>query len=576
MRRVTGSLAVVLLLVLGLVDAPSATAGRHEERRVASHGDVARVISGRAERSDGEVPYGYATEHRVYVGIVTNRGAFTRTPDQLAAAVDGALSEWTTTVPAGFTSFVRVGPVSFASKKAPSVAEGCGAAGGAGMFEMAGEARKLLKVPKHSTPALVTHLLLLLPAECGVNAHNGGVADLTTGWASGDGTALVPENSDQAFHNALVHELGHTLGLNHAWRGCPPGETCQRSEYGDCYSPMGSGPGSVIGTATRARSGILAPGEVYAIDGDLGPTEQDVLLPARGNTAGVRGLSILDPETGETYYLDYRTTTGLDAHRPYPFCPDGVTVTTFGGLRTTFLIPKSSVVFPPATSWQPGDVIHLGSVTVSVGAQDPATGATLHVSIPQLPAVPVVAQPRITRKVIESSWARLRIGGTFQPAPTRLVYRWYVDGQLVRDHNEDVLTARRIRVPVGDRGRLVAEVTAIVPGYHRAIVRTAPKHIAQRAIFFRPFIKGAVQEKVHVGQTVRAWFDPEWGGPPELNHVHHVCRWYANGKLIQKGSSMRLHIGPSLIGKYVVATVSVHGKGYVSETRSSNPALVLP
>jgi hypothetical protein len=164
------------------------------------------------------------------------------------------------------------------------------------------------------------HLAILTVEGCarsglGTIGGNGGI----TLSGNGIGSALgVP---------VLAHELGHNLGFGHAGSSiCQStsnydgdvsdfGETtsaCATDEYGDYLDIMGysiSGALPHLSAAARIHNGYLS--DYRTIKGTSGVTTTTV--GSLDGSSSVRALEIVDPLTGEKYYVEFRTATGTDA-----------------------------------------------------------------------------------------------------------------------------------------------------------------------------------------------------------------------------------------------------------------------
>jgi Fibronectin type III domain len=133
----------------------------------------------------------------------------------------------------------------------------------------------------------------------------------------------------------LAHELGHNMSMQHANALlCPTaadsaystttskwtGAGCSEDGYGDgqdvmaasisyapYFAPFLSAPQSL-------RTGIIPPTAATVID-TVG-TQSVTLLPLAGRT-GVRAAEVVNPSTGATYYVEYRTKAGRDLQNVY-------------------------------------------------------------------------------------------------------------------------------------------------------------------------------------------------------------------------------------------------------------------
>jgi hypothetical protein len=171
------------------------------------------------------------------------------------------------------------------------------------------------------------HLVVLSREACGTTATAFGTVGGDGGEvfsSYGVGTALgVP---------VLLHEFGHNLGFGHAGAGMcrsttsfdgavsdyryatspDAPATCPVLEYGDFLDIMGYSVSSArphLSSAQRVRAGYLT--DVTTLSG-AGTTRQVVVASLDGAARG-RALKVVDPISGQDYYVEYRTATGTDA-----------------------------------------------------------------------------------------------------------------------------------------------------------------------------------------------------------------------------------------------------------------------
>lgn len=163
------------------------------------------------------------------------------------------------------------------------------------------------------------HLLLLTTESCG---------GAGLGTVGGDGGVMLSGNgtSTGLAVPVAVHEFGHNLGFGHAASTVcrtdevdgavanfgGPASSCPTDEYGDYLDIMGySLPGSLphLSSVQRIRAGYLSDFMTVRTS----PSSTTVTVTPLDGGAGNRALRVIDPISGERYYVEYRTPTGTDA-----------------------------------------------------------------------------------------------------------------------------------------------------------------------------------------------------------------------------------------------------------------------
>ncbi|KQO45270.1 MULTISPECIES: Ig-like domain repeat protein [unclassified Frigoribacterium] len=174
------------------------------------------------------------------------------------------------------------------------------------------------------------HLIVISRETCGTTATAFGTVGGDGGEvfsSYGAGTALgVP---------VLLHEFGHNLGFGHAGAGMCRSTTsfdgaasdyryatsadspaaCPVLEYGDFLDIMGYSVSSSrphLSSVQKVRAGYLT--DVTTLTG-AGTTRQVTVSSLDGAAKG-RALKVVDPVSGQDYYVEYRTATGTDATSP--------------------------------------------------------------------------------------------------------------------------------------------------------------------------------------------------------------------------------------------------------------------
>lgn len=170
------------------------------------------------------------------------------------------------------------------------------------------------------------HLMMLTAegAACGL----GGL-----GYLGGNGLISSFGTSAGLGTPAMAHEFGHNFGFDHAGATIcrsttnfdaaianfgteidNPAFTCPTEDYGDFFDVMGyalNGSMPHISSPQRIAKGYLSDYTTVT------PSSAGTFtVAALGNTAtagATRALKVKDPMTGEFYYLEYRTSAGIDA-----------------------------------------------------------------------------------------------------------------------------------------------------------------------------------------------------------------------------------------------------------------------
>ncbi|WAC51489.1 hypothetical protein [Frigoribacterium sp. SL97] len=174
------------------------------------------------------------------------------------------------------------------------------------------------------------HLIVLSRETCGTTAT-------AFGTVGGDGGEVFSSYGAGSTLGVpvLLHEFGHNLGFGHAGAGMCRSTTsfdgaasdyryatstdspasCPVLEYGDFLDIMGYSVSSSrphLSSVQRVRAGYLT--DVTTLSG-AGTTRQVTVASLDGAAKG-RAVKVVDPVSGQDYYVEYRTATGTDATSP--------------------------------------------------------------------------------------------------------------------------------------------------------------------------------------------------------------------------------------------------------------------
>lgn len=184
------------------------------------------------------------------------------------------------------------------------------------------------------------HLVLFFPASAQKKGCEYGKGTIGHDVQSGGFSYMAAPSS-----SGLAHELGHNMGLWHAQAFADKvGESTKVNhvlEYGDPYSVMGfsfddSGSKSAGNVAARHlhRIGLLRDDQVATVTKNSTVSLTAVDTSRGGTGKGIRTIKVTDPNTDQTYWIEYRPKGGIDHKAPWKTTP-GVLVRTD--------VPKSKV-----------------------------------------------------------------------------------------------------------------------------------------------------------------------------------------------------------------------------------------
>ena len=155
---------------------------------------------------------------------------------------------------------------------------------------------------------------MVLTPDQGCDAGTVGIGSVGSSYTGGGAT--INRAEPVYVESVLAHELGHNFGLAHSNIGSAP--------YRNVYNVMAYALSDVNqltaqSTAYRVGTGLDDAGEVETVaipDPQQGVTVSRTLKP-RADTSGLRALEVTAPDTGRTYYVEYRAGLGQDAGSAY-------------------------------------------------------------------------------------------------------------------------------------------------------------------------------------------------------------------------------------------------------------------
>ncbi|GAA1710010.1 hypothetical protein GCM10009809_02940 [Isoptericola hypogeus] len=202
-------------------------------------------------------------------------------------------------------------------------------------------------------------------------------------------------------------------------------------------------------------------------------------------------------------------------------------------------------------------------LTVRVTAARPGYEEVTRTSTGRVVAAGVLspARPRISG-VTEG---RVKVGSTLRanaratawsPDPTRVTYRWTLNGRAIAGATASTYTPKASQVGK----RVAVTVTGTRSGY-AARQATSASAVVSRAFVRapRPKITGTVR----VGSTVSARVG-DWRPDPSFRF-----QWKANGKPVPGATGRKHTLRAADKGKRITVTVTARRKGYVTTTRTS-------
>ena len=397
--------------------------------------------------------------HRMYVAVVDNLGAYPHgysTDEEITRSVQAAGDYWVGELGGAIPSFDVVQLVHVNSAET-----GCNVA-----YSMIDAAESALPKEAFEKGA---HVVVLTPSQCSIGPGQAGVAYRGARTLHAGGGIIGQMGARGT--TIVAHELGHTLGLDHAnlERCTSTARTCPSTEYGDLTSVMGFGPAGrpipALGAVFRRRLGVEQKGEVKELTIPTTSTRTTtVRLRPRTDATGLRAVHVKDPADGKSYFVEYRPGIGRDAG-----AYDGVTgvgggTTYVKGVVVTRADQDRSALQARRSGDQwfsafaQGQTFTSTSRTMKVAVTATGTTATVRVTLSSLKklasaAPTIVGTPKVGRRLT------VRVG-SWSPKPS-FTYQWYFDGTAYPGATKSTFTPDSF---VKGR-RITVKVTGYRPGY---------------------------------------------------------------------------------------------------------------
>jgi hypothetical protein len=552
------------------LDAAS-TAGRQALRLVDRRSLTLRIW-GTPDLTDPE-PAVTPTAHQQFVAAIDNKGDLGQTDTQLRGHVTTVGSYWQGESN-GAISSIGV-PATVTHYNTAISTTDCGL--GNDFWTVVQEAEG--KFPGINPFGGSDQLVLFVPSAC---SSGGIVGEGSVGSSFASGGVLVVK-AGSAIEGTYAHETGHNYGFAHA-NARYSGTSL---EYYGVYDVMGFALGgfnqlTALSTPFRVFQGVTDAGEIQ--DVDLGTKTSAVHATAtikpRSDATGLRSVRVVDPDTGEALYLDYRSGTGDDVGAfyadtthgyylnsnsgPLHYAP-GVTINAArGGSGNDTLVVDGSgdTSLGAGATWTNAS----GSLTIHVSALN-GTGADVSVDFTPPQTFTTVGTPILSGSATVGGSVGLDVG-TWSPAPTTLQVRWYAGGQPWTGHND---ATQVVPGPAQVGQQIFARVTAIRAGYQSTTVDSAPVTVQPGTIPVtgNPTISGTVQ----VGSTLQSHVGT-WGSV--LSTVSTTWQWRSDGTDIPGATSPTYTVQSGDVGKTISVAEHLTATGYQATTLVSGSTVVVP
>ena len=547
----------------------SSSTGRAALARWWTDGFLTLRLAGAPVLTDPE-PTVTPTAHHQFVAALDNKGALGQDDTALLGHVSAVGSYWGGESN-GAISSIGV-PATVKHYDSAVSTTDCGLGGD--FWSVVQEAEG--KFPAFN-PSVGDQLVLFVPNAC---SSGGVVGEGTVGSSFASGGALIVK-AGTSIEGTYAHETGHNFGFNHA----NARSSGTSMEYYGIYDVMGFALPppynqlTAISTPYRVFQGVTDAGEIQ--DVDLGTKTVAVHATAtikpRSDGSGVRSVRVVDPDTGETLYLDYRSGTGEDAGSAYlahvstgglHYAP-GVTLNaartvngTPSGVDTLVVDGSGNTSLSAGATWTNAS----GSLSVHVSALS-GTGADVSVDFTPPQPFTTVGTPTLSGTATVGGSLGLD-AGTWSPAPTTLQVRWYAGGQPWTGHND---ATQVVPGPAQVGQQVFARVTAIRAGYQPTTVDSAPVTVQPGTIPVtgNPTVTGTVQ----VGSTLQSHVGT-WGSV--LSTVSSTWQWRADGSDIPGATSATYTVQSGDVGKTLSVAEHLTATGYQATTLVSGSTVVVP